>query len=301
MTLDQLVHALDKLYAIRDWDQDAMSPWLPRLYRQIGYDHTQILEADFCARHNGLMLRSGDDVKQVYCAVFPSPDVLDHVLSTSSWEALLFLHHPIDMEVSGVGFLPIPPDALHRLRARGVSIYACHAPMDCHDEIGTNASIVQALGVDVERHFAPYGNGYAGRIGSIAPVSLDELIAKGREIFGVERVEIGGARPPLVSRIAIVPGGGDDAKLMEQAQAFGAQAYVTGEWTTRTTPPDEGGKEWAAANRAACMAFAEGANMALLGFSHAATEYLVMTSQLTGYFERQGLQVACLEQSDWWR
>jgi len=41
--------------------------------------------------------------------------------------------------------------------------------------------------------------------------------------------------------------------------------------------------------------------MALLGFSHAATEFLVMKEQMAGYFQRRGLQVECLEQSDWWR
>lgn len=41
--------------------------------------------------------------------------------------------------------------------------------------------------------------------------------------------------------------------------------------------------------------------MALLGFSHAATEFLVMKRQMTGYFRGRGLQVECLEQSDWWR
>jgi hypothetical protein len=160
---------------------------------------------------------------------------------------------------------------------------------------------VQALGVRVERPFAPYGEGCAGRIGSITPIGLDELINQGREIFGVERVEIGGARPPLITRIAIVAGGGDEAELMEQAEEFGAQAYITGEWYTRTTPPDEAGAQWATANRAACKAFAERSNMALLGFSHAASEYLVMKSQMDDYFKGRGLQVVCLEQSDWWR
>jgi len=300
--LDKLVRELDELFSVCDWDRDpAMSRWVPRVYRAIGYDYAETFEADFCERFNGLMLQSGDTIKEIYCAVFPSPEILEKLLATTRGDALLFVHHPIDMEVSGVGFLPILPDDLERLRALGVSVYACHAPMDCHDKIGTNASIVQAFGVQVERYFAQYGNGFAGRIGSIVPTRLDELVEKGRQIFGVDRVEIGGARPATITKVAIVAGGGDDPELLGEAEQSGAHVFITGEWYTRTTPRDEWDKEWAEANRTTCKAYAEASKMALLGFSHAATEYLVMRGQMADYFKRDGLQVVCLEQSDWWR
>ena len=96
-------------------------------------------------------------------------------------------------------------------------------------------------------------------------------------------------------------GGGDEVELFEEAESLGAQAYITGEWFTRTTPADEAGKAWAAANRAACKSYAETSSMALLGFSHAASEYLVMKRQMAGYFRAKGLDVVCLEQTHWWR
>jgi putative NIF3 family GTP cyclohydrolase 1 type 2 len=300
--LDELVHALDEFYALHEWESDpAMSRFLPRVYRAIGIDHARILEPDFCRRTNGLMLRSGTTVSEVYCAAFPCPEVLQQLMDTAGGDALLFLHHPIDMEVSGVGFLPITPEDLRRLQARGVSIYACHAPMDCHDQIGTNAAIVQALGIEVQAHFSRYGNGYAGRIGTIAPATLEALVRKGRQVFGVDRVEIGGARPEPITRVAVVAGGGDDVADMREAERLGAQAYITGEWYTRTTPSDPEDRAWAEGNRAACQAYAERSAMAFLGFSHAASEYLVMVEQMAGYFQGLGLRVTCLPQSDWWR
>jgi putative NIF3 family GTP cyclohydrolase 1 type 2 len=302
IALDRLVRELDALFFVHDWERDpAASRWIPMLYREIGHDHTQIFEADFCQRTNGLMLRSGDTAKEVYCAAFPSPDILEKLLVVASEEALLFVHHPFDMEVSGVGFLPIPPDALAQLRARGISIYACHAPMDCHDEIGTSASIVEAFGVQVEQPFAEYGHGFAGRIGSIAPTEIDALVSQGRAIFGVDRVEVGGGKPAIIRRIAIVAGGGDDPDLLEEAEQRGAQAYITGEWYTRMVPVDPEEKEWVETNKAACLAYAEGSRMALLGFSHAASEYLVMKGQMVRFFETRGVGATSLEQSDWWR
>ena len=302
LPLNALVHDLDELFSIREWDADpAMSRFVPRVYEEIGYDHTATLEADFCRRYNGLMLRSGDAVREVYCAAFPSPEVLEELLATTRGDALLFIHHPVDMKVSGVGFLPISPASLERLKERGVSIYSCHAPMDCHAEIGTTASIVRAFEVEVAQSFAAYGNGYAGRIGFMARVGLYELVSRGKAIFGVERVEIGGARPSAVTKVAIVAGGGDDVELLEEAERLGAEAYITGEWYTRTKPQDKAGREWAACNRAACEAYAESSKMALLGFSHGATEYLVMKTQMAGYFGTKGVKAVCLEQSDWWR
>jgi putative NIF3 family GTP cyclohydrolase 1 type 2 len=300
--LESLRGGLDNLFSIPAWERDpAMSRWLPRLYEALGYDPAQILEPDFCRRHNGLMLRAGDKVDAVYCAAFPCPEVVEAVLARSSGHALLFLHHPIDMEVAGAGFLPLLPPDLEQMRAAGISIYACHAPLDCHDQIGTNISIAAAFGVQVEQGFARYGLGYAGRIGTIAPATVDELVERGKRIFGLDRVEVGGARPDPVTRLAIVAGGGDDVEVMEEAEALGAQVYITGEWFTRTVPAEEGERRWAEGNRAACRAYAANSSMALLGFSHAASEHLVMEAQMAGWFRQRGLQVECLPQADWWR
>jgi putative NIF3 family GTP cyclohydrolase 1 type 2 len=302
MRLDELRRELDELFSIREWERDpAMSRWFPRVYEALDYDTGRILEPDFCLRHNGLMLRAAETVEQVYCAAFPCPEVVGKVLDRKYGSALLFLHHPVDMEVAGRGFLPIPPRALERMRAEGVSVYSCHAPMDCHDEIGTSVSIAEAFEAQVQESFAPYGRGFAGRVGAITPASADDLVARGKEVFGVERVEVGGGEPARITRVAIVAGGGDDVEVMEEAESLGAEAYITGEWYTRTMPSEESERRWAETNRAACQTYAASSGMALLGFSHAASEFLVMRGQMADWFRRRGLEVECLAQSDWWR
>ena len=302
MRLDALKLELDESFSIQNWARDpAMSRFLPRAYEGLGFDYTQILERDFCDRFNGLMLRGGETVEHVTCAAFPCQEVVEAVLGQGGGDALLFLHHPIDMEVAGGGFLPIPPRALEQMRAQGISIYACHAPMDCHDEKGTSASIAHAFGVQVERGFAWYGSGFAGRIGAVAPQGVGDLVANGKEIFGVDRVEVGGAEPGTITRVAIVAGGGDDVEVMEEAESRGAEAYITGEWYTRTLPVEASEREWAETNRAACEAYAASSKMAMLGFSHAATEFLVMKTHMAPWFRKRGLKVECVEQSDWWR
>lgn len=300
--LSDLVIKLDTLFSIPAWESDPGKRfWSTSVYGKGDYDYARVFEADFLSRFNGLMLRSSKRVQEVFCAAFPSPEIVEQVLETTVGDSLLFLHHPVDMEVSGVGFLPIPGEALDQFKSRGVSIYACHAPMDCHDQVSTNASIVEAFGMEVQASFARYGIGYAGRVGKINPTTLADLTECGRHIFGVKRVEVGGADPGLITTCAVVAGGGDDVELFEEAETLGAQVYITGEWFTRTTPPDQDGKAWAETNRVECLSYARSSSMAFLGFSHAATEYLVMPAQMAGIFEREGLKVRCLQQSDWWR
>ncbi|MBN2387258.1 MAG: Nif3-like dinuclear metal center hexameric protein [Anaerolineales bacterium] len=301
MNLNDLVTRLDILFGVRLLDEDPIKRWVDDVYQAIGVDPTRIFQADFCQRGNGLMMRAGERVGRVFCAAFPAPQVLEDLLAMHSGEALLFLHHPIDMEVAGEGFLPIRPDLIARLRESGVSIYSCHAPLDCHPEIGTNASIVAAFGIRVERDFSPYGNGFAARFGSILSMNIDELIETGQRVFGVERVEVGGGRPERITKVAVVAGGGDDLEDLRTAEALGAQAYLTGEWHPRLQPGREEARLWAAERNAVCREFAAGTTMALLGFSHAASEFLVMEAQMKPYFEELGLQVTCLPQLDWWR
>jgi putative NIF3 family GTP cyclohydrolase 1 type 2 len=301
-TLTSLTSTLDRTMSLLDWDADPdMSPWVPRLYGEIGYDIAEHFEPDFCARCNGLMLRAAEAIEEVYCAVFPSPEVLDRVLAGTTGKALLFVHHPLDMETSGRGFMPIPPPRLQTLVERGVSIYACHAPLDYHPRLGTGASMAQAFSLRQQVPFAGVEQGYAGRVGSISPVSVEALEDVGKRVFGVDRVERGGSDPGPVSRAAVVPGGGDDPMLLQEAEQLGAQAYISGEWYTRVRPPDEGSRRWAEENTAACRAYARKSQMALLAFSHAATEHLAMELQMAPYFREMGLRAFCVRPADWWR
>ena len=162
-----MVSELDKFFSINDWEKDpAMSRWVPRVYDKIGFDYTKTFEINFCKKFNGLMMKSGDTIGDVYCASFPTPEILQKVLEEKSENALLFLHHPIDIEVSRAGFLPISPNDLGCLKEKRISVYACHAPMDCLDKMGTNAAIMKAsisklkdtlhnMAMDLQEGFAP--------------------------------------------------------------------------------------------------------------------------------------------------
>ena len=278
-----------------------MKHWVPKACARADYDYREVFEAGFCDKFNGLMLKVGTEVKHVFCSAFATPDVMKSILDSGATDALLFLHHPLDMEVCGAGFLSIPLSVINELQKRRISIYSCHAPLDCHDEIGTNAAIVQALDVTIEKNFIEYGLGYAGRIGGMQPEKTNSLLKKIQEIFGVHRLEIGGCLNTEVKRIAIVAGGGDEPDYLKQAYDNSCDMYLTGEWYPRYMPEDDAGKECVARMKEEISDFTRNTRMVLVGVSHAASEFLVMKTQIKEYFESKDLPTTPIPQKDWWR
>jgi putative NIF3 family GTP cyclohydrolase 1 type 2 len=302
MELSQIVNELDTFFNVADWPADpAMKLWVPKACTRADYNYKDVFEAGFCDKYNGLMLNTGTVVKHVFSSAFATPDVLKIILDSGTTNALLFLHHPLDMEVCGAGFLHIPSAAITELQKKRISVYSCHAPLDCHDEIGTNSAIAQALGVTVEKSYIEYGIGYAGRIGSIKEEKADSLLKKIRKIFGVSRTEVGGCLNAGVKRIAIVAGGGDDLEYMKYAYNDSCDMYLSGEWYPRYTPEEKEGRERVARIKQEIMEFARNTKMLLVGVSHAASEFLVMKTQIKDYFKNKGLPTTPVTQKDWWR
>jgi putative NIF3 family GTP cyclohydrolase 1 type 2 len=278
-----------------------MSRWVPRVYHTLDYAFSEVFEPEFNQKYNGLMLRSGEQVNHVYLASFPTSEILGRILGEGKGDSLLYIHHPIHLDAGGEGFLPISPRHLQALKGQGTSVYACHAPMDCHTEVGTNASIVQALELTDVALFDEYGIGYAGRIGNIAPTHYSDFVTQVKEIFQIDDPKLGGKTPDKVSRIAVVAGGADDIDIMKEAESLGAEVYLTGEWYSRLNSTNPENMKWSDDNRKECQEYAENSSMAFIGVSHAASEYHVMKTQMKHYFQEHGLTVRCMEQSNWWR
>src|SRR5262245_33140414 len=302
--LKQLVDSLDSLYRLDSAPVDpSMSRHVPRVYDNAGVEWRGFVERLFAQRFNGLMRAGEPDVGAVYGACFPSVEVLDRLLAVAHRGNMLITHHPVDArngspvgETWAEGFVAIPAERLDEIAARGLSMYACHAPMDVSLDVGTSASIVKALGGTTTDHFWPYSDGYAGHIVDIAPISTEALAARLRDIFGVDIVEVEGAWHDSVTRVAVIAGVGDHVDEMGKAEALGAQAYVTGELHVRI----EG--EYGRAKFAEVRAFAASTGMTLLGVSHAASEHLVFATQLARWLDQtHGIALAEIREPVWWR
>jgi putative NIF3 family GTP cyclohydrolase 1 type 2 len=301
--LQTVVDDLDRLFELATAAPDiAMSRHLPRVYAEAGVDWRRWATPEFAEKFNGLMIRGRAQVGQVFAACFPSAAVLEQWLALARPGDLLITHHPIDVRNGhpdgrwAEGFVPIGSRHLAAITGRGLSMYAVHAPMDTSREVGTAAAIVEALGGTVEGGFWPYGNGFAGLLCRVPPLSSAELIATARRIFKVDLVEVAGRQRPVIERIAVVGGIGDRVSEMAAAEERGAEAWLTGEIHVRIEG-DYGRRKYADVR-----AFAAGTTMTLIGVSHAASEQLVLRTQLTRWFaERHGLTPHLLDEPQWWR
>ena len=302
--LDAIVAALDDLYQLDTAKPDAsMSRHVPRVFGEAGIDWRAFVEPLYAKRFNGLVRRGRASVGTVNGACFPSADVLDAWLAVARPGDLLITHHPVDArcgspedDVWAAGFVPIAAAHLSAMAERELSFYACHAPMDTSPTVGTGAAIVEALGGRTVDHFWPYGSGYAGHIADIPPMSSTSLVARVRAIFGVTTVEVLGPTRASVDRVAILPGVGDQVDQMAVAEGLGAQAYLTGELHVRIE--GERGRR----NFAEVEAFAATTGMTLLGVSHAASEHLVIETQLARWLAaRFQLTLNPIREPQWWR
>jgi putative NIF3 family GTP cyclohydrolase 1 type 2 len=301
--LNAIAAALDDFFDIAASGADpAFSRFLPAAYDQERRPWRSWMEAGFATRFNGLMIRGGESVAQVFLAAFPSEVVLQQFLRRSSPGDLLFVHHPLDLESGdprgswGRFFRPMSADVLRQLQERGLSVYSCHAPLDYNERISTARSIAAALNGTVAGHFFPYGPGHAGVIATLAPIACAELEASLLRTFELPYLDTAGGRPAHIETIAIVAGAGDRVEQMAIAEAAGAQAYITGEIHSRIDT-EYGHTKFAEVER-----FAAASAMALLGVSHAASEFLVMRNEMRAWFsERFAVQAIPLAEEHWWR
>jgi len=250
---------------------------------------------DFMRRHNGIMLHNANDVECVFTLVFPSDEVLGKVQRRAEGRpALIFTHHPMDFETSGRGLIPVPEAWLQRLRDGGVSLYAAHAPLDCHDTVSTSRSLARAAGIRSEDVCAGYHGGHAGVIGAVNETPLDSFAEDLRGALGVQRIELH-RNTDTVRQVAVVAGGAAFPPMMEEAIDRGCDTYLTGDFRVRHGGP------WAEEHRPDFDAFVEKAPINLIGASHFATEAEVLRHEMLGWFNSLGLPAEFVSQSDAWR
>jgi len=292
---------LDRLFRIDEWEADPFRRFIPMVYDPLGFDWTHFFEPDFVKRFNGFMLSGRDEIRTVFLAVFPTNAVLQSFIDQSEPGDLLFMHHPLFMECGdpqgtwGRGFLPISLELLHEMKAKELSVYTCHLPMDTNLPIGTGGAILEALEAEMIRPFLPFGNGHIGMICRIQETNTAGICDRLRQIFDIPYVDFEGKTLESIHTIAIVPGCGDVVRDMQEAEALGAQAYITGEIHCHIDNP------YGRQRFAQMMEYVPESTMSLIGVSHAASEYLVMKTQMKRWFEQHtSLRVVLLPQETWW-
>ncbi len=301
-TLSTLVSALDRFFELEHLAQDpTFCRHLPAVYQASGVAWQTQFEPDFVQRFNGLMLRGATHVETIYTAVFPSEDVLERFISQASPGDLLFSHHPLDMECGdprgswGRGFRPIPAHLLDALKSRDLSFYAMHSPLDYNCMISTNLAMARALDSRMLHRFLWREDKSIGLIAEIDPISFDSLIERLLAEFEIPYVDFEGNRPDRLQRVAIVAGCGDRVGYMQEAEAKGADAYISGEIHCHIDT------EYGRRRYQEIIDYAAATPMGLIGVSHAASEEYVLKTDMARWFgDGFAVNVERLPPAQWW-
>lgn len=301
--LSNIIDKLDKLFRLDEFERDpSFCRLFPIAYSGVNYNWKEYFDNGYLEKFNGIMIRGKDSVGTIFCSVTPTEEVLNEFIERACEGDLLLLHHPVDCENGdprgklGRGLIPAKQEQLDRIKERGLSVYACHIPMDINQEVGMGIAMVKAFDGVVTDVFLPMGYGHDGWIFDVEPITTDELMSKLQEVLGVPYVDFHGKRLIEITKIAVVPGMGGDVGLIKEAESRGAQAYISGEILCRID--DEYGRK--------CFnevyQYIPKSNMALIGTSHDGSENLTMRTLLKDWIGKNlNVNQQYISLKKWWR
>jgi putative NIF3 family GTP cyclohydrolase 1 type 2 len=295
MRLDDVTAELDAFFKIDAFQPDLpFSRLVPTVYEGTGIELETYLESRFLERFHGLMVRASQQVEKIYSIVFVSDEMVDNVLARGERDVLVISHHPLVMETSDRGFLPLSETSLVGMLKNGVSVYVLHTPLDVHKEISTSRALARELGlVELELYYKVRG-GYAGVYGNLpAPVDFDVLVQRVRDVTDVPDVHFIRNRE-VVRRIAVL-GGGSNVAGIRQVEALSCDTLVTGTYYNQVQ------NEIGQRNREEFESIKNGLRINLLECSHYASEAVVMRRDIADFCTaRFGMACEFLPQDNPW-
>jgi putative NIF3 family GTP cyclohydrolase 1 type 2 len=228
MRLDEITGYLDELFRIGAFEPDLpFSRLVPMVYEGVGIELERYLEGAFLQTFHGLMMRNGESVNMVRCIVFLSDEILGKVFARGERDVLLISHHPLVMETSDRGFLPLSEATLSEMQRRAISVYVLHTPLDVHGEISTSRALARVLGVEAQGVYCEGPSGPVGIYGHLpAPLGFDDFVARVASASGVDTPNLIRNRD-AVHTVGIIGGGADVDDILETAD-LGCDTFVTG-------------------------------------------------------------------------
>ncbi len=176
---------------------------------------------------NGLQVENAGTITRIAAAVDACQATIARAAALTA--DFLLVHHGLFWG----GLQPLT--ARHGRRVRlliehDIALYSAHLPLDLHPEVGNNAVLARALGVENAEAFGDYEGETIGFAGTVA-TSREDLVRRLRELLGIEPYVIA-MGPESVRRVGVVSGGA--GKLVVQAAEAGLDTYITGEGSHHT-------------------------------------------------------------------
>ena len=181
---------------------------------------------------NGLQVPGAREVSVVVTGVSAHLELFTRAAALRA--QLVLCHHGMFWNKQPLALDEPRKKRLQALFDADMSLAAYHLPLDAHGEVGNNALICEALGLERAEPFGEAGGRPIGWVGrATEPLPAGELIERCLRLFeikgdGWHRLPlVWGEGPETVSAVGVVSGGG--AGMLGEAAAAGLDALVTGE------------------------------------------------------------------------
>jgi dinuclear metal center YbgI/SA1388 family protein len=174
---------------------------------------------------NGLQVPGAADVSVVVTGVSAQRELFERAVEAGA--QLVLCHHGLfwDRQPRAIG--PALKQRLQLLFDADVSVAGYHLPLDAHPEVGNNALICAALGLERSEPFAEHNGRTIGFVGrSEEGIAFPELRDRCAAAFEQEPFAFD-CGPEVVHSVGVISGGapGD----FGSAVALGLDAFLTGE------------------------------------------------------------------------
>jgi dinuclear metal center YbgI/SA1388 family protein len=174
---------------------------------------------------NGLQVPGSDELSVVVTGVSAHRELFEQAAVIGA--QLVIAHHGLFWDFHPRSLSPTMKERLRILFDNDIALAGYHLPLDAHPEVGNNALICAALGLERGEPFSEHGGRAIGFVGRPEEgVPFDELRRRCAAAFGQEPFawETG---PEVVHTVGIVSGAA--ASSFGEAIALGLDAFLTGE------------------------------------------------------------------------
>lgn len=253
----------------------------------IGLEDNEFINPVFKERYIGVMLDNSDEIKKVYTSTFPDNIIIEEILNRNETDVLLFSHHAMgyDPTLEGFPFYNMPVENLKELKARHISFYVLHIPLDKNGDYSTSMSLARVLQLPVESEFCEYLGCKVGVICRADFTKITDFALHVKKTVGHDvKVRQYGDEIIKDKRIAIAAGGGCIDFVGRELAELGVNAYLTG--LTKPMPSFEPGMEF--------YRIAKESRINVVGATHYSTEkYACMA--MVDYFAGFGVEAEFIE------
>ena len=176
---------------------------------------------------NGLQVQGKTEIRRIVTAVSATQNVIDRAIELQA-DALL-VHHGGFWKNENPTVTGTKYKRLKSILSADMNLIAYHLTLDAHEALGNNAQMAKLLKATNVCGGQEGGFGLSGTIETRSVRDLANFLSRALN----SQALVLGDESLIVSRLAWCSGAAED--FFESAIAMGAQAYISGEATERTT------------------------------------------------------------------